>query len=354
MRPPSARPPFTQPEAHRARSPARRLQSIADWRPPHNRLPLPFDHAGDVMSRLDSSVTRGVLPGGARLAVPAPDGGAIPEAAARPGPTNQAPVLAVPSLLELREIAATYIEGREVLPVLDGVSFTVGEGEFVALIGPSGSGKSTLLDIVAGLIAPDVGEVLLAGQPLPTPERLGRTAYMRQRDLLLPWRTALDNAALALEVAGMPRRRARAIARTRLSEFGLEGFADAYPAQLSGGMRQRVAFLRTVLAGPPLLLLDEPFGALDALTRAAMQDWLLGLLTRERRTVLLVTHDVEEAVFLADRVVVLSPRPAHVVHIEPVRVPRPRRRSIVTAPDFVAHKAAVLRALGLLDEAGTE
>jgi ABC-type nitrate/sulfonate/bicarbonate transport system ATPase subunit len=175
---------------------------------------------------------------------------------------------------------------------------------------------------------------------------------MRQRDLLLPWRTALDNAALALEVGGLPRRKARAIVRGRLPEFGLEGFAGAYPAQLSGGMRQRVAFLRTVLAGAPLLLLDEPFGALDALTRAAMQDWLLDLLARERRTVLLVTHDVEEAVFLADRIVVFSARPAQVVHVEPVRMARPRRRSVVTTPEFVGHKAAVLAALGLLNEEG--
>jgi ABC-type nitrate/sulfonate/bicarbonate transport system ATPase subunit len=260
--------------------------------------------------------------------------------AAAPSPVEAANAVAPPAL-ELCRIAATYVEGGEVLAVDD--------GEFVALIGPSGSGKSTLLDIVAGLIAPDAGEVLLEDQPVATPDRLGRSAYMKQRDLLLPWRTALDNAALALEARGVSRRTARAAVRARLPEFGLERFADAYPAQLSGGMRQRVAFLRTVLAGRPLLLLDEPFGALDALTRAAMQDWLLDLLARERRTVLLVTHDVEEAVFLADRVVVLTPRPARVAHVEPVPAPRPRRRSIVTTPAFVAHKAAVLAALGLLD-----
>jgi ABC-type nitrate/sulfonate/bicarbonate transport system ATPase subunit len=251
--------------------------------------------------------------------------------------------------LAVEGIAATYLEGRKVLSVLAGVSFAVGEGAFVALIGPSGSGKSTLLDIVAGLIEPDAGEVRFGGRSVPTPARLGRSAYMRQRDLLLPWRTALDNAVLALEIGGMPRRKAREAVRTRLPEFGLEGFAGAYPAQLSGGMRQRVAFLRTVLAGPPLLLLDEPFGALDALTRAAMQDWLLDLLTRERRTVLLVTHDVEEAVFLADRVVVFSSRPAYIVHAETISLPRPRRRTMVTTAEFVAHKANVLAALGLLN-----
>jgi ABC-type nitrate/sulfonate/bicarbonate transport system ATPase subunit len=253
-------------------------------------------------------------------------------------------------LLEVRHLTATYVEGRQVLPVLADVSFSVAEGEFVALIGPSGSGKSTLLDVVAGLIDPDAGQVRLGGQAVATRERLGRSAYMHQRDLLLPWRTALDNAALGLEVAGMPRRRARAVVRARLAEFGLAGFGRVYPAQLSGGMRQRVAFLRTVLAGQPLLLLDEPFGALDALTRAAMQDWLLDLLARERRTALLVTHDVEEAVFLADRVVVFSARPARVVHIEQVRLDRPRRRSVVTSAAFVGNKAAILAALGLLGE----
>jgi ABC-type nitrate/sulfonate/bicarbonate transport system ATPase subunit len=276
----------------------------------------------------------------------------LESAAARAVPPNDPSASEIGPLLELRDLAATYVEGREVLPVLAGVSFAVEDGEFVALIGPSGSGKSTLLDVVAGLIAPEAGEVLFGGRPVPTPERLGRSAYMRQRDLLLPWRTALDNAALALEVAGMPKRRARAAVRARLPEFGLDAFAGAYPAQLSGGMRQRVAFLRTVLAGPPLLLLDEPFGALDALTRAAMQDWLLELLTRERRTVLLVTHDVEEAIFLADRVVVFSPRPAHVVHVERIHLPRPRRRAMITGPGFVAHKAVVLEALGLLGGSG--
>ena len=253
--------------------------------------------------------------------------------------------------LEVRGLTATYRESGATLTALANLSLTVTEGEFVALIGPSGSGKSTLLDIISGLIAPDAGEVRLGGHAFTAGERLGRSAYMRQRDLLLPWRTALENAALALEVAGVPRRAALEAARTRLPEFGLEGFGDAYPAQLSGGMRQRVAFLRTVLAARPVLLLDEPFGALDALTRAEMQSWLLGLWERERRAVLLVTHDVEEAVFLADRVIVLTPRPGHVAHQELITLSRPRRRTMVTQPAFVGHKAAILEALGLLDGA---
>jgi len=236
------------------------------------------------------------------------------------------------------------------LPVLADVSLTAGVGEFVALIGPSGCGKSTLLDIIAGLLEPDQGEVWLHGVPVEAPRRLGRSAYMPQRDLLLPWRTALANAALALEVGGVRRRQAHTRARERFPEFGLAGFEEVYPSQLSGGMRQRVAFLRTVLTGRPLLLLDEPFGALDALTRAAMQAWLVGLWERERQGVLLVTHDVDEAIFLADRVLVLSARPGTVVHEERVALPRPRRRSVVAEPAFGDHRVRILDALGLLGE----
>lgn len=250
--------------------------------------------------------------------------------------------------LRLDRISATYVERGQTLVALQDVSLTVRDGELVALIGPSGSGKSTLLDIVAGLYPPSDGRVLLDGEVTQTQERLGRTAYMRQRDLLLPWRSAVDNAALALEVHGTPRRQARKLARARFPEFGLAGFENAWPAQLSGGMRQRVAFLRTVLAERPLLLLDEPFGALDALNRVAMQTWLLEMWERERRAVLLVTHDVDEAVYLADRVIVLTARPGRVAHIEPIDLPRPRHREIVTSPAFLKHRATLLDALGLL------
>ena len=254
-------------------------------------------------------------------------------------------------LLDIRHLSASYREGGRTLPVLDDVALTVGGGEFVALIGPSGSGKSTLLDLVAGLADPDRGEIRFGGGPTTAPGRLGRAAYMRQRDLLLPWRTALDNAAVGLEAGGTARRAARAAARARFSEFGLAGFEGAYPGQLSGGMRQRVAFLRTALLRRPLLLLDEPFGALDALTRAAMQEWLLDRLDAEgdrRPAVLLVTHDVEEAVLLADRVVALTPAPGRVARVEPIALPRPRRRETVTDPAFVRHKGALLAALGPL------
>jgi ABC-type nitrate/sulfonate/bicarbonate transport system ATPase subunit len=198
---------------------------------------------------------------------------------------------------------------------LGGVTLRVAPGEIVAVAGPSGCGKSTLLELVCGLLEPDAGRV-----------RAPAAALMPQRDALLPWLSALDNAALALRVAGRSRAAARAAAHEHFAAFGLEGFERARPAALSGGMRQRVAFLRTLLAGRPVLCLDEPFGALDALTRLQMQRWLEAALAREPRTVLLVTHDVEEAVLLADRVVLLSPRPGRIVDELVVDLPRPRAR----------------------------
>jgi ABC-type nitrate/sulfonate/bicarbonate transport system ATPase subunit len=206
-------------------------------------------------------------------------------------------------------------KGYGAVQALRGISLSVMPGEIVALVGPSGCGKSTLLELVCGLQVPDAGDV-----------RAGAAALMPQRDALLPWLSALDNAGLALRVAGVSRARARELAHAHFAAFGLEGFEHARPTALSGGMRQRVAFLRTLLAGRPVLCLDEPFGALDALTRLQMQRWLAGALTREPRTVLLVTHDVEEAVLLADRVVLLSPRPGRIVEAIDVSLPRPRER----------------------------
>jgi NitT/TauT family transport system ATP-binding protein len=220
---------------------------------------------------------------------------------------------------------------REPVTALDGLSLHVAPGEVVAVVGPSGCGKSTLLELVCGLEAPDAGTV--NSEP---------AALMPQRDLLLPWASALDNAALALRVRGASRSDARAAAAPAFAAFGLEGFEQSRPRELSGGMRQRVAFLRTLLAGKPVLCLDEPFGALDAISRGDMQAWLAGALAREPRTVLLVTHDVEEAVVLADRVIVLSPRPGRVVTELEVASPRPRTP---TDPDVVALRAQALEAL---------
>ena len=213
------------------------------------------------------------------------------------------------------------------------VDLRVHQDEVVAVVGPSGCGKSTLLELIAGLQQPDEGTVTAA-----------EASYMPQRDLLLPWRDALSNAALALECEGVPRREARRRAEPLFERFGLAEFEYARPAELSGGMRQRVAFLRTLLPGRPVLLLDEPFGSLDSITRASMQRWLADALSREPRTVVLVTHDVDEAVFLADRVVVLSRRPGHVVADIEVDIDGPRD---VTSPEFGAVKRRALEALGI-------
>jgi ABC-type nitrate/sulfonate/bicarbonate transport system ATPase subunit len=224
---------------------------------------------------------------------------------------------------------------------LAGVELGLRRDEVLAVIGPSGCGKSTLLELVAGLQEPDDGVVSVLGATAAA-ERRAACAYMPQRDLLLPWRDALDNAALALECQGVRRAEARRRAAPLFERFGLAEFEHVRPAELSGGMRQRVAFLRTLLPGRPVLLLDEPFGALDSITRAAMQEWLAGALAQEPRTVLLVTHDVEEAIFLADRVAVLSPRPGRVVAQLDVDLPRPRS---TTDPGFVELKRETLEAL---------
>ena len=219
---------------------------------------------------------------------------------------------------------------------LDGLTLHVAPEEIVAVVGPSGCGKSTLLELVCGLQQPDRGTVESAP-----------AALMPQRDGLLPWLSALDNAALALRLAGAARTQARITAHEHFAHFGLEGFEHARPRELSGGMRQRVAFLRTLLAGRDVLCLDEPFGALDALTRGQMQRWLAGALAKEPRTVLLVTHDVEEAVLLADRIVLLSPRPGRVVETIEVDLPRPRARTDLAVVEL---RERALAALGERDE----
>jgi NitT/TauT family transport system ATP-binding protein len=234
------------------------------------------------------------------------------------------------------------------LAVIERLDLRVGPGEVVGLVGPSGCGKSTLLELVAGLREPSGGRIEVGGREA-APGRLGRCVFMPQRDLLLPWLDAIDNAALALRNRGAGRAQARRKAHPLFERFGLAGFEQARPSELSGGMRQRVAFLRTLLAGKPVLLLDEPFASLDAITRAEMQEWLAGALAAEPRTALLVTHDVEEALYLCDRVAVLSARPTRVV--SQVAAPAPRdlpRTEAVTAPGFAAVRE---RALASLTEA---
>jgi ABC-type nitrate/sulfonate/bicarbonate transport system ATPase subunit len=228
---------------------------------------------------------------------------------------------------------------------LDRIDLQIEPGEAVALVGPSGCGKSTLLEIVCGLREPTAGEIEVEGAA-DAKGRLARCAYMPQRDLLLPWFSALDNAALALRNRGVGRAAARSEAGELFARFGLAGFEASSPQELSGGMRQRVAFLRTLVAGKPVLALDEPFAALDAISRADLQEWLAAALRAEARLVLLVSHDIEEALYLADRVIVLSARPGRIV--KELRAPDPRaadRDGAVTDPAFVAVREAALRAL---------
>lgn len=245
-------------------------------------------------------------------------------------------------LIELRNVSKTY----GAVTALKDLEVSIRPGELVTVVGPSGCGKSTLFNILAGLEEPDPGNVLrFKGQSSAASDLLGQVSFMPQRDLLLPWRNVIDNAILALEIEGTPRAEARRLAKEMLPEFGLAGFEAQYPNQLSGGMRQRVALMRTFLFKRDLMLLDEPFGALDALTRTMMQRWLLDVWQKHKRTVLFITHDVDEAIFLGDRVLVMTARPGKVKLEQVVDLPRPRRADIVTAPEFIALKKTLLEAI---------
>jgi NitT/TauT family transport system ATP-binding protein len=243
--------------------------------------------------------------------------------------------------IRLRGVSHAYGD----LQTLNGIDLEAPADGVLGLVGPSGCGKSTLLELICGLREADAGSIEVGGG-VTAAERLNRCAFMPQRDLLLPWYSAIDNAALALRNQGMGRHQARAAAAGLFERFGLSGFESSSPAELSGGMRQRVAFLRTLIAGKPVLALDEPFASLDAITRAEMQEWLAAALHTDPRTVVLVTHDVEEALYLSDRVAVLSGRPARVVAELAAPAPRaPDRDAAVTDPAFVAVREEAMHAL---------
>jgi len=245
--------------------------------------------------------------------------------------------------LELTHITQSYREAGKRLIAVENVNLSVETGEFITIIGPSGCGKSTLLQLIAGLQQPDNGTIKIDGHV--ERNRLGRTAYMPQDDALLPWRTILDNVILGPEIHG-GRRQAKKRALDLMPMFGLAGFENSFPSQLSGGMRQRAAFLRTFLAGQDIILFDEPFGALDALTRHDLQNWLLEIWQHFHYTIIFVTHDVEEAIFLSDRVVVLSPRPGTVVMEMTIPFDRPRQESVQRfAPELTQLEAELFQAL---------
>ncbi|MGE0746817.1 MAG: ABC transporter ATP-binding protein [Rhodospirillales bacterium] len=226
--------------------------------------------------------------------------------------------------IEARELSKAFsLSGSDFLAV-DRVSFSIREGEFVALLGPSGCGKSTILNMIAGLIPITGGDVLLDGEPVVTGKVRPQVGYVFQRDTVFPWRTVRRNIGYGLELGGMSKAERESRVDEVIRQAGLKGFEDAYPLMLSGGMRQRVALMRTLIMQPQVLLMDEPFGALDTHTKLEMHKFLLDIWERERQTVLFVTHDLSEALTLSDRIILLSARPGRLKEDFVIPFPRPR------------------------------
>ena len=249
------------------------------------------------------------------------------------------PGTAMPEAISVRRVSKSYLGREGAVNALQQVSFEIDEGEFVAVVGPSGCGKSTLLKILAGLLPPSSGEACLRGVPIEGPRR--DIGVVFQSPVLLPWRCVLDNVLLPVEVQRLDRDRHREAALDLLGLVGLSEFARRYPGQLSGGMQQRVAIARALIHGPAMLLMDEPFGALDAMTREQMSLELQRIWLERRKTVVFITHSIAEAVFLADRVLVMSPRPGRIVDIVAVGIARPRRLEALNLPEFGALVASI-------------
>jgi NitT/TauT family transport system ATP-binding protein len=254
--------------------------------------------------------------------------------------------------VSLEAVTKTYDTAGEPIAALADVSFAVGEGEFVAIVGPSGCGKSTLLRIVLGIAPVTRGQVRLRGTPIAGPQP--DVGMVFQSPVLMRWRSVLRNVLLPIEILGRPPREHERRARDLLELVGLGGFEQRYPGELSGGMQQRAAICRALIHDPSLLLMDEPFGALDALTREQMGSELLRIWAERQKTVLFVTHDIDEAVFLADRVVVMTPRPGRVALDEPIGLPRPRSLRAKASPAFAAHVMRIRAVLGLLPDDETD
>ncbi|AQA01909.1 nitrate ABC transporter ATP-binding protein [Mycobacterium sp. MS1601] len=238
--------------------------------------------------------------------------------------------------LHLKGISQQF-DGVEALAPVD---LDVQDGEFVCIVGPSGCGKSTIFNIVSGLLTPTSGTVTLDGKDIRG--KSGHVGYMLQKDLLLPWRTVLENIVLGADITGRASRSDRAAAAQMAERYGLGAYLNHYPHALSGGMRQRVAVMRTLALDHPLMLLDEPFGALDSHTRLLMQQWLLQVWREQRKTIMFVTHDIDEALFLGDRVVVMTPRPGRVQEVIAIDLPRPRDIHMTTDPRYTELKSTVL------------
>ena len=249
----------------------------------------------------------------------------------------------MPVKVHLDRIGMAFATPGGIFRALAPLDLSIESGRFVSLVGPSGCGKSTLFNIVAGLLQPTEGRVLIDGEDATG--TIGRVGYMLQKDLLLPWRTVLDNVILGMEIQGIPLREARDRALPLLKKYGLSGFEYLYPNSLSGGMRQRAALLRTLLFDTDVILLDEPFGALDAQTKLHMQEWLMQLWSDFRKTVVFVTHDVEEAIYLSDEIHVMGTRPGRVLETIPIPLVRPRPRTSSLTPEFIAIKERCLNLL---------
>lgn len=247
--------------------------------------------------------------------------------------------------ISIRGLTREFRSPKQVTVAFENLSLEVWNGEFVCVVGPSGCGKTTLLHVLAGLARETAGTVEIDGVAQPPAGRTPQVGYMFQKDLLLPWKRVLDNVALGLSVDGTPKKEARARSLELMNRYGLKGFADVYPAQLSGGMRQRAAVIRTLLVDRPIMLFDEPFGALDALTRSVMQGWLVSLWEERSRTTIFITHDIEEAILLSDRIVVMSPRPGRIVLELPIDLPRPRTEEVVDSPRAIEYKKQLLKTL---------
>jgi ABC-type nitrate/sulfonate/bicarbonate transport system ATPase subunit len=247
--------------------------------------------------------------------------------------------------VHLDHIGMAFTTPGGVFRAVEPLTLEIESGRFISLVGPSGCGKSTLFNIIAGLLQPTEGRVLIDGEDATG--TIGRVGYMLQKDLLLPWRTVLDNVILGMEIQGVPLGDARERALPLLKKYGLAGFEYLYPNSLSGGMRQRAALLRTLLFDTAVILLDEPFGALDAQTKLQMQEWLMQLWSDFKKTVVFVTHDVDEAIYLSDEIHVMGTRPGRILESIPIVLPRPRARTSTLTPAFGAIKERCLNLLNV-------